>query len=100
MRMREYAVHADYAHICEYADADENLIHIIHIYIYAKNGHVLGQKLFSILNAQNIFLQMWMLEYAKSGPGGANDHILLVINIAHPFWFYSSTVVHNLFQPK
>ena len=31
MRMREYAVHADYAHIREYADADENLIHIIHI---------------------------------------------------------------------
>ena len=30
-RMREYAVHADYAHICEYANADENLIHIIHI---------------------------------------------------------------------
>ena len=31
MQMREYAAHADYAHICEYADADENLIHIIHI---------------------------------------------------------------------
>ena len=31
MRMREYAVHADYAHICKYADEDENLIHIIHI---------------------------------------------------------------------
>ena len=30
MRMREYAVHADYAHIREYADADENLIHINH----------------------------------------------------------------------
>ena len=29
--MREYAVHADYAHIREYVDADENLIHIIHI---------------------------------------------------------------------
>ena len=29
--LREYAVHADYAHIREYADADENLIHIIHI---------------------------------------------------------------------
>ena len=27
----EYAVHADYAHMREYADADENLIHIIHI---------------------------------------------------------------------
>ena len=28
MRLREYAVHADYAHIREYADADKNLIHI------------------------------------------------------------------------
>ena len=26
MRMREYAVHADYAHIPEYTDVDENLI--------------------------------------------------------------------------
>ena len=33
MRMRKYAVHADYAHICEYADVDENLIHIIHTYL-------------------------------------------------------------------
>ena len=31
MRMREYAVHADYAHIREYADVVENLIYIIHI---------------------------------------------------------------------
>ena len=31
MQTREYAVHADYAHICEYADADVNLIHISHI---------------------------------------------------------------------
>ena len=31
MQMQEYAVHADYVHICEYANADENLIHIIHI---------------------------------------------------------------------
>ena len=31
MRMRKYAVHADYAHMREYADAGENLIHIIHI---------------------------------------------------------------------
>ena len=30
-RMREFAVHADQAHIREYADADENLIHIIRI---------------------------------------------------------------------
>ena len=28
MRMREYAVNADYSHNREYADADENLIHI------------------------------------------------------------------------
>ena len=27
----EYAVHADYVHMREYADVDENLIHIIHI---------------------------------------------------------------------
>ena len=31
MRMREYAIHADYAHIRKDAEADENLIHIIHI---------------------------------------------------------------------
>ena len=31
MRMRESAVHADYAHIREYADADDNLIHVIHM---------------------------------------------------------------------
>ena len=31
MRMREYAVYADYAHIRKYVDADENLIHTIHI---------------------------------------------------------------------
>ena len=38
-RMQEYAVHADYAHIHECADADpdENLIHIIHVGIFAKN---------------------------------------------------------------
>ena len=28
MQMHEYAVHADYAHLKEYADADENLIRI------------------------------------------------------------------------
>ena len=28
MRLREYALHADDAHMREYADADENLIHI------------------------------------------------------------------------
>ena len=28
MQMPEYALHADYAHFCKYADADENLIHI------------------------------------------------------------------------
>ena len=31
MRMWKYAVHADYVHIRENADADENLIHNIHI---------------------------------------------------------------------
>ena len=30
MRLRECAVHADYAHVREYADAAENLIHINH----------------------------------------------------------------------
>ena len=33
MQMREYA---GYVHIHEYVDADENLIHIIHIKIFAK----------------------------------------------------------------
>ena len=58
MRMRKYAVHADYAHIPEYADADENLINIMHIEIYAKNGNFYPKKvslaLFSILSAQTI----------------------------------------------
>ena len=31
MQMREYMVHVDYVHIRDYADADENLIHINHI---------------------------------------------------------------------
>ena len=31
MRLQEYAVHADYAHFRKYADADENLIHLVHI---------------------------------------------------------------------
>ena len=33
---KEYAVHADYAHIHEYADADldQNLIQIIHVQIF------------------------------------------------------------------
>ena len=44
MRMRECAVHADCAHIREYADADENLIHTIHIVKFAKNTNFLGQK--------------------------------------------------------
>ena len=72
MRMREYAVHADYAHIREYADADENLIHIIHIMFFAKNGHFLGLKwvslaLFSIPSAQ-------------------------IIIFVHPSWFYPSSL--------
>ena len=41
MLMPKYAVHSDYMHMREYAeeDADENLIHINHIEILAKNGH-------------------------------------------------------------
>ena len=41
-QLREYAVHADYAHFCEYADAVENFIHINHI-LLAKNSDFLGQ---------------------------------------------------------
>ena len=72
MQMREYAVHADNGHFHEYAGADENLIHISNISIFAKNGNFLGQKwislaLFSILSALNII-------------------------IVHPSWFYSSSV--------
>ena len=69
MRMKEYAVHSDYAHFRKYADADgdEN---IIHKQIFAKNCQLFGQKrvslaLFSILSAQNII-------------------------IVHPTWFYPS----------
>ena len=71
MRMQEYAVHADYAHIRDYADADENIIHIIHISIFSKNGNFLVHKwvslsLFPILSAQNIIS-------------------------VHPTWFYLSS---------
>ena len=53
----------------------KNLIHIIHIWIFAKNGNFLGQKwvslaLFSILSAQNII-------------------------IVHPTWFYPSSGMKN-----
>ena len=52
MRMREYAVHADYAHICKYADADENLIHIIHRQYLPKMAIFwVSLALFSILSA-------------------------------------------------
>ena len=63
--------------IAEYGDADvdENIIHIIHIWIFAKNGNFLGQKwvslaLFSILSAQNIIS-------------------------VHPTWFYPSSGMKN-----
>ena len=53
----------------------KNLIHIIHIQIFAKNGNSVGQKwvslaLFSILSAQNII-------------------------IVHPTWFYPSSGMKN-----
>ena len=56
----EYAVHADYAHM---RMRMKNLIHIIHIKIFAKNGNFLGQEwvslaLLSILSAQNIILSI------------------------------------------
>ena len=42
LRMREYAVLADYAHIREHADADENLTYYKHLpkidISWAKNG--------------------------------------------------------------
>ena len=59
----EYANDADYAHMrnMRMRMRIENLIHIIHIWIFAKNGNFLGQKwvslaLFSILSAQNIII--------------------------------------------
>ena len=41
MRMWEYAVHVDYEHIREYADGDENLIHVFSdlLHIGSKFGH-------------------------------------------------------------
>ena len=50
----------------------ENLIHIIHIWIFAKNGNFLGQKwvslaLFSILSAQNIIIVHTSWFYPSSG---------------------------------
>ena len=36
---------ADYVHIRKFADADKNLIHIIHIEIFSKNGHFFGPKM-------------------------------------------------------
>ena len=44
MRMQEYAVQADYAHIRKYGDADENLFHIIQ-HIVAQNDFLqIGSK--------------------------------------------------------
>ena len=45
MQMQEYAVLADYAHIREYVDADENLIHIICIEEYAKKWQFFRPKM-------------------------------------------------------
>ena len=41
MRLRECAVHMDNAHMREYADVDENLIHM---HLFAKYCRILGQK--------------------------------------------------------
>ena len=39
----EYAVHADYVHMREYADADENLIHIMHIWVsFCRTGKMVA----------------------------------------------------------
>ena len=50
MRMREYGAHADYAHMREYADADENLIHMNQIQIFAHPMHLRGYRAFFILS--------------------------------------------------
>ena len=57
----EYAVHADYAHMQNMRMRMKNLIHIIQIQIFAKNGNFLSQKwvslaLFLILSAQTILI--------------------------------------------
>ena len=70
----EYANDADYAHMrnMRMRMRIENLIHIIHIWIFAKNGNFLGQKwvslaLFSILSAQNIIIVHTSWFYPSSG---------------------------------
>ena len=44
MQLQEYAVNTDCAHIREDVDADENLTHINHTQIFAKDGLISGQK--------------------------------------------------------
>ena len=70
----KYANDADYAHMrnMRMRMRIENLIHIIHIWIFAKNGNFLGQKwvslaLFSILSAQNIIIVHTSWFYPSSG---------------------------------
>ena len=77
-RMQEYAVHADYPHIHECADADpdENLIHNIHVEIFAKRLHFLDQKWVSL---SLLFTLSWF--YPSSGIQVQN-HNNLVKNIA------------------
>ena len=51
MRMQEYAVHADYAHVREYADAEENLIYIIHVSDQNHNILVKKEEIFLLFDA-------------------------------------------------
>ena len=57
MRMRSYAVHADYAHMREYAD--ENLIHIIHM--YSREGLITRSLWSKLLPLAFLFLLVYHL---------------------------------------
>ena len=53
--MREYAVHADYAHMHKYADADENLIHMNQIQIFAHPMHLRGFQAFFYSEPDSVY---------------------------------------------
>ena len=70
MRLREYAVHADFGHIREFADADDNLIHINHIEILAKNGNFgkIWVRNWSRFVAREFFLRQTLITLESKVP--------------------------------
>ena len=54
--MQEYVIDADYAHIHEFADTDENLIHNIHVELFAKRLHFFGPEVGQLIIIVHSFL--------------------------------------------